>query len=257
MKSNIYNQEGKAAGSIELPESVFGLKWNSDLVHQVITAMNTNARHAIAHTKTRGDVSGGGKKPWAQNGTGRARHGSTRSPIWVGGGVAHGPRNDKNFDRKINRKMKAKALFTILSRKFKDGEVLFIDDVKLSAPKSKDARTILEAVSKITGYETLLSKRNNSAYMAFGSKDMNVEKSFRNFSNVLISEARNMNPVDMMNHKFVVITKPEETIAFLSGKLEAVAKATPKKGYTKKEKAVKVKAPKVAKAPKIAKAKKA
>ena len=251
MKSNIYNQEGKAAGSIELPESVFGLKWNSDLVHQVVTAMNTNARHAIAHTKTRGDVSGGGKKPWAQKGTGRARHGSTRSPIWVGGGVAHGPRNDKNFDRKINRKMKAKALFTILSRKFKDGEVLFIDDVKLSAPKTSSARAILEAVSKITGYEMLLSKRNNSAYMAFGSKDMNVEKSFRNFSNVLISEARNMNPVDMMNHKFVVITKPEETVAFLSGKMGAVEK-TVGKGYSKK-----AKAPKAEKPAKVAKVKSA
>jgi len=223
MKSNIYNQEGKAAGTIELPESVFGQKWNSDLVHQVVTAMNTNARHAIAHTKTRGDVSGGGKKPWAQKGTGRARHGSTRSPIWVGGGVAHGPRNDKNFDRKINRKMKAKALFTILSRKFKDGEVLFIDDVKLSAPKTRDAQAILAAISKITGYETLLSKRNNSAYMAFGEKNMNVEKSFQNFNNLLISEARNMNPVDVMNYKFVVITKPAESVAFLEGKMSAAA----------------------------------
>src|SRR4029078_6219347 len=98
----------------------FGLPWNADLVHQVISSLKTDARKPVAHTKTRGSVRGGGKKPWQQKGTGRARHGSIRSPLWVGGGVAHGPRNDKNFDRKVNKKMKAKALYTILSKKFKD-----------------------------------------------------------------------------------------------------------------------------------------
>lgn len=116
MDAKIYNQKGKESGTLTLDEKVFGLSWNADLVHQVITSMMSNARTPIAHTKTRGEVRGGGKKPWRQKGTGRARHGSTRSPIWVGGGVAHGPRNDKNYARKVNKKMKAKALYTILSQ---------------------------------------------------------------------------------------------------------------------------------------------
>src|SRR3989344_5026421 len=102
METKLYNQKGDESGKIEIPESIFGLPWNADLVHQVVVSMMSSMRHPIAHTKTRGEVSGGGKKPWQQKGTGRARHGSTRSPIWVGGGVAHGPRNDKNFDRKVN-----------------------------------------------------------------------------------------------------------------------------------------------------------
>jgi len=95
MDATIYNKEGKSAGKIALSEKAFGLSWNADLVHQVMVSMMSNARQPIAHTKTRGEVRGGGKKPWRQKGTGRARHGSTRSPLWVGGGVAHGPRNDK------------------------------------------------------------------------------------------------------------------------------------------------------------------
>src|SRR3954467_5139183 len=109
MESTVYNQKGKEVGKIQLAEQIFGLKWNADLVHQVVTSMESSARTNVAHTKNRGEVSGGGKKPWQQKGTGRARHGSIRSPIWVGGGVTHGPRKDKDYDRKINKKMKAKA----------------------------------------------------------------------------------------------------------------------------------------------------
>src|SRR5437868_2291267 len=127
MESKIYNKKGEEAGKIKLPEDIFATQWNADLVHQVVVSMMSNARSSIAHTKTRGEVRGGGKKPWQQKGLGRARHGSSRSPIWVGGGVAHGPRNDKNFDRKINKKMKTKALYTVLSKKMKDNEILFID----------------------------------------------------------------------------------------------------------------------------------
>ena len=96
------------SGKINLPENAFGLPWNSDLVHQVVVAMTGNRRTPVAHTKTRGEVSGGGRKPWRQKGLGKARHGSIRSPIWVGGGVAHGPRKDKDYSRKINAKAKKK-----------------------------------------------------------------------------------------------------------------------------------------------------
>ena len=159
MDATIYNLKGKEAGTISLPESVFGLKWNADLVHQVVTSMESTARSTVAHTKNRGEVRGGGKKPWQQKGTGRARHGSIRSPIWVGGGVTHGPRNEKVFDRKVNKKMKAKALYTILSAKYKKGEVLFVDDLSLRAIKTKDARDTLASLSKVKGYTDILNKR--------------------------------------------------------------------------------------------------
>jgi large subunit ribosomal protein L4 len=127
MDAKIYNQKGKESGKVTLPDAVFAMQWNADLVHQVAVGMMSNARDPIAHTKTRGEVRGGGKKPWQQKGLGRARHGSSRSPIWVGGGVAHGPRNDKNYTKKINKKMKTAALYSILSKKLKDNEIIFLD----------------------------------------------------------------------------------------------------------------------------------
>src|SRR3990172_10928257 len=105
MESVIYNIEGKKIGTVNLSERVFGVRWNADLVKQVADSLLSTKRKNVAHTKDRGEVRGGGKKPWRQKGTGRARHGSIRSPIWRGGGVTHGPRSDKNYARAIPRKM--------------------------------------------------------------------------------------------------------------------------------------------------------
>ncbi len=127
MKADVYNLNNEVVGSVDLPDTVFGVRYNAALVKQVIDAQLANRRSPWAHTKTRGEVSGGGKKPWRQKGTGRARHGSTRSPIWVGGGVAHGPRNDRDYSQKVNKKMKQAALFAAISRKAKDGEVKVFD----------------------------------------------------------------------------------------------------------------------------------
>ena len=220
MEAQVYNTKGTASGKVQLAENVFGLPWNADLVHQVVTSMESNKRTPVAHTKNRGEVSGGGKKPWQQKGTGRARHGSIRSPIWVGGGVSHGPRNDKDFSRKVNKKMKAKALYTILSRKLKQGEILFVNDLSLRAPKTKEAREILSSLSKISGYESLLGKRKNSAYIALDIKDINTEKSFRNFGNMHVDEIRNLNPVSLLKYKYVVISNPEKSLSQISSKLE-------------------------------------
>ena len=218
MDATIYNQSGKAAGKIKLPEGIFGVKWNADLVHEVVRLMNSNSRSAIANTKTRGEVRGGGKKPWQQKGTGRARHGSSRSPLWVGGGITHGPRADKNFTRKVNKKARAKALYTIMSRKFKDGEVLFLDSLSFKAPKSKEAKGVLAALSGIKGYERLATKKANAALIALDARADAVAKSFHNFGNISVEEFRNVNPVSILNHTYLIIANPAESLKALTAK---------------------------------------
>jgi large subunit ribosomal protein L4 len=219
MNAQIYDIRGKEAGTIALDPKVWGLKFNRDLVHQVVTTILTARRTPVAHTKTRGEVRGGGRKPWKQKGTGQARHGSRRSPIWVGGGVAHGPRNEKNFDRKVNKKVKAKALFTVLSKKLADGEVLFVNSLSFKEPKTKEAKAVLAQLSTIKGFEKLSLKRKNAAYLALDTRDANTFKSFANFSNLIVDEARNMNIVDLLNKKFVIITNPEVSLKALSSKI--------------------------------------
>ncbi len=218
-----YTTEGKASKDITLPEAVFGLPWNADLVHQVVNSMLTDMRTPVAHTKTRGEVSGGGKKPWKQKGTGRARHGSTRSPIWVGGGVAHGPRNDKNFDRKVNRKMKAKALFTILSKKLKEGEIVFVDTLNLKDIKTKFAKSTLEALSKVEGFDMLAKKTENAAFIALAAANTNLKRAFANMGNVMAEEVRNINPLHLLKYKYLIVEAPSEAIAFLENKLNDAA----------------------------------
>ena len=215
MEATIYNQTGTETGKIVLPESVFGVKWNTDLVHQVAQSMLSNKRQGSAHTKNRGEVSGGGKKPWRQKGTGRARHGSTRSPLWVGGGVAHGPRNDKNYTKTVSRTMKHKAFFSALSQKLRDGEILFLNGIVIPEIKAKEAKAILTTLSTIKGYESA-SKKQNAAYIVLSGKNAVVEKSFRNFSNIGVGQARNLNLLDVLTYKYLVVTSPDESIKFIS-----------------------------------------
>ena len=212
METNIYNQKAEEAGKINLPENVFGLPWNSDLVHQVVVAMTANIRSPWAHTKTRGEVSGGGRKPWRQKGLGKARHGSIRSPIWVGGGVAHGPRKDKDYSVKINIKAKKKAFFTVLSQKLRDNEILFLDKMDLSKPKTKEAIEIVSSLSKIGGFEKFKTKKTNKAILALDKKEPNVSKSFRNIPGMEIYQARNLNILDILKYKYLVIANPKEAI---------------------------------------------
>ncbi len=219
METSIYTKEGKAKGKITLPEEVFGVKWNSDLVHQVVNSIMTSKRMGTAHTKDRGEVRGGGKKPWAQKGTGRARHGSSRSPIWVGGGVAHGPRNDKNFDRKINKKVKAKSIAVILSQKYRDGEIIFMDSFGFSEPKTKEAVAVMNNIASVKGFEKVATKRTNALLVATSAKDKNTEKSFSNISKSFVSEVRNLNPVDLMKYKYLVIENPLVSVGLIKERL--------------------------------------
>lgn len=219
MKATIYNKAGAKAGDIDLPEAVFGLDMNEDLVHQVYVSMMSNKRANISHTKDRGEVRGGGRKPWKQKGTGRARVGSNRSPIWIGGGITFGPRNEKNFTKKINKKMRTKALLVILSQKMRDGEIIFVDSLAFDAPKAKEAAATFANLAKVSGFEGLGNKTNNRAYIAVSESDTHVQKSFANFSNVSVDELRKINPVDLLKYKYLVITNPSEAIATLEAKV--------------------------------------
>lgn len=216
MEHKIYSTSGKEVSKVKLPEDIFGLPWNADLVHQVVTSILSSQRDSIAHTKTRDEVSGGGKKPWKQKGTGRARHGSRRSPIWVGGGITFGPRNEKDYGRKVNKKMKTKALYTILSQKVRDGEVLFVDSIEFAEPKTAQAKEMIKAIAKVSGREDLATKRKNAAYIATDVNDKIAKKSFDNFGNFKLDEVRNLNPVDLLTYKYVVIENPDLSIKSLT-----------------------------------------
>lgn len=219
MKSKIYDIKGKEMGDIALPKEIFDLELNNDLVHQVVVSMMSNKRQVLAHTKGRGEVSGGGKKPWAQKGTGRARHGSNRSPIWKGGGVTFGPTKERNFDKKINVKAKNQALFQILSQKNRDGEIIFVDNIDMKEAKTKDARNILSNLSTVKGFEMLLKKKNNSALVVNSEMNIHNIRSFSNLGNVKTEEARKVNPLDLLNYKFLVVVNPKDSIELLSNKL--------------------------------------
>lgn len=218
MNTPIYNIEGKKTGTVELPENIFNVAWSDSLMHQVITSMQSNARTPIAHTKFRGEVRGGGRKPWKQKGTGRARHGSTRSPIWRGGGVTHGPRNEKVYTRTIPRNMRAKALFMALSRKLKDNEIILVDSFGLKSPKTKDAKKALEALSKKAGFEKLLAKKKNAALITFPERSDVSYKSFRNIGNIACVTAQDLNPVQVLGSTYLILENPEAAVKTISAR---------------------------------------
>lgn len=219
MEAIIYNTKGKEAGKVALNEKVWGLTWNADLVQQVVESMRANARTGTAQVKDRSAVRGGGKKPWRQKGTGRARHGSSRSPIWRHGGITHGPLTEKLYDKKINKKVRAKALHIVLSEKFRKGEVMFVEDIAMKEPKTREAKTVLTSLAGVKGFEKLITKKKNAAYIAQMDKNEATAKSFANFGSVNFDDLKNVNPLDLLNNKFVVIVGPEAGVKFIEGKL--------------------------------------
>ena len=219
MKAQVFKQDGGKSGEINLPEALFGEKWNADLVHEVTTSMMSNARAGTADTKDRGEVRGGGKKPWKQKGTGRARHGSRRSPIWTGGGIAHGPLSAKDYGKKINKKVKAKALAITLSKKQADGEVLFVEALSFTAPKAADAKGIIKALSTGSAVKELATKRKNTALVVLPGRDIATEKSFRNFGNFEVVMAKDVNPVNLLTYKYVIVTDPKASLEALEKRI--------------------------------------
>jgi large subunit ribosomal protein L4 len=218
MDTKIYNQKGVEAGTIKLPAKVFAAKWRADLVHQVVEGMRSNKRAGTADTKDRGEVRGGGRKPWKQKGTGRARHGSSRSPIWVGGGVTHGPLAEKNYKRKIGKKMRAQALFSVLSKKFKDGEILFVDSLEMSEMKTKNAQAVMQNLAKASKWKILTNAKKPKILVALSGRSEKTEKSFRNLAQLEIVFLKNLNPLDVLNYRYLLIEKPEESVKFLESR---------------------------------------
>jgi len=197
MKIDVYNQNGEVSGSLTLPKEIFDVKFNADLVHQITVSLSANKRQVSAHAKTRGEVSGGGKKPWAQKGTGRSRHGSIRSPLWKGGGITHGPRKDRIFEREIPKKMRRKALFMILSEKARNKQLVILDKIESEKGKTKE---MAESLAK-------LPCNNFSTLIAMPNYDKKVFLASRNIKKTSIDDARNLNVLQLLNHKYLLLTK--------------------------------------------------
>lgn len=203
MEYPLYNQQAEEISKIDLPDSIFGLKINADLLHQVVTSLISNKRQVIAHTKGRSEVRGGGKKPWRQKGTGRARHGSIRSPIWKGGGVTFGPTQERNFKKKINKKMARKALLMAISSKVKSRQLVVLEDIKLNQAKTKEMALILKNFSKL--FEE--SRNKPSILMILPSVDNDVKRAAQNLPNLNTVEARNINPLLILSSKYLLLMK--------------------------------------------------
>lgn len=196
MKVDVYNQKGEISGSTVLPKEIFEVPMNADLVHQVFISSTANQRQISAHTKDRSEVRGGGRKPWRQKGTGRARHGSIRSPIWKGGGVSGGPRNEKVYERDIPKKMRRKALLMVLSEKAKNNLVVILDRWELETPKTKVMAKLIKKLPAENGGRLILTDNGNSVFLAA-----------RNIKKTGVVESRNVNIVDLLNYKYVMLSK--------------------------------------------------
>jgi len=197
MKVTVYNQEGKEVGQAILPKEIFEVKVNSDLLHQVAVSQLANKRTVVAHAKGRGDVRGGGRKPWRQKGTGRARHGSIRSPLWRGGGVTFGPTKEKVFKKEIPKKMKRKALFMVLTQKARKDLLVLLDNLKIDQPKTK---LMLEVLNN-------LPCKGKSSLIALPERDKNIILSARNMPKTQTIAARDLNVLDLLSFKYLVVPK--------------------------------------------------
>lgn len=192
--------QGDKVGSLELSKSLFDVPVNDALIHEAVTAQQANSREAIAHTKTRGEVAGSSKKPWKQKGTGRARHGSTKSPIWIGGGITFGPRNDRNFTLKINKKAKRKALAMVLSDKVANDRFIAIDDFRLTDGKTKELIRILKKLPSPT-------KKSGKTLIILPPDEKVIAKAAKNLSGIETMPANTLNVVDLLKMDTILVSK--------------------------------------------------
>ncbi|MBI5152228.1 50S ribosomal protein L4 [Candidatus Peregrinibacteria bacterium] len=204
MKIDLYNQKGEKTGQIEAPGQFFEKPFNKDLIHQALVMQRANARHAIAHTKTKGEVRGGGKKPYSQKGTGHARQGSIRNPHYIGGGVAHGPRNDRNFSKKMPQAQRKAALYSALSEKARDKQIIALDKYESAQAKTKLFSQMLAKLPIKRGVLVILPE-----------KDETVMRSIRNLANAKAILINYLNIADLAKY---------ETVLFFEKALEKMKK---------------------------------
>ncbi len=197
LKVTVKNTAGKDVKELALKESVFGLPGNDTLLHQIYVALQANKRVAIAHTKDRGERSGSGIKPWRQKGTGRARAGATRSPLWRKGGITFGPTKDRNFSKNTNAKMRQKAVMIALSEKVRAGKLLVLDVLTYPEKKTKLFAQTLKDLS-ITG---------KSLTMAFALEEFALTQVSRNIPKIKNTLAENLNVVELLDHEYLLMTE--------------------------------------------------
>lgn len=202
LKIKVYNQSVEPVKDLELADKIFGVKASNELLHQAVIAQMANGRQVLANTLDRSEVRGGGKKPWKQKGTGRARVGSSRSPIWIGGGVTFGPTKDRNFKQKINQKMKQKALFMALSDKLVNNSLVVLENLEFAEYKTKQFNTLLTNLEK----KVLLNDRRNILIINEATEEK-AKYSSRNLVGVKVINLENINLVDLLNHKNLLMTE--------------------------------------------------
>lgn len=208
LKIKVYSQTGEEVGDLDLNPKFFGVEVKDSVIHQAVVAQMANARQVLAHTKDRSEVRGGGKKPWKQKGTGNARHGSRRSPIWVGGGVTFGPTKERNFSVKINKKIKQKALLMGLSDKVVAKKFIILDKLNLSQGKTRE---ILEIFGKLPLKEKKsrtdkTDSRPSILLVSLKSNEKNILAA-RNLSKVKNILANSLNIVDILKYEYFIIEK--------------------------------------------------
>lgn len=227
MKISVYNQNAEVIGDVELNDKIFAVKPSVHLLAEAVRVQASNARKGLANTKTRGEVSGGGKKPWKQKGTGRARVGSNRSPIWRHGGITFGPTSDRNWSLKINKKAKTKALFMSLSDKATDGKLIVIDGITLENAKTKQFVQIMQS------FATKLSGLGNKQLFVLPKKDDSLVRASRNIPHLQQAMAASLNVTDILKADTMVILKDslpviEKTYLKANANFEKPAKAVKK-----------------------------
>ncbi|MEK7093930.1 MAG: 50S ribosomal protein L4 [Patescibacteria group bacterium] len=205
----VYNQKNESVKEIATPADIFGVAWNNTLVKQVLDAQMSNRRRPWAHAKGRSEVRGGGRKPWRQKGTGRARHGSIRSPLWSGGGKAHGPNKERDYTQKVNKKMRRVAIFSVLSKKLKDDQIKFFDTFEMTAPKTKTMESGLRVALNMTP-----KSRKFDVLMIPAAPMTPLARAVRNLTKTKVLPATSLNVYDLMNYKNIMIEeKAIEVIA--------------------------------------------
>lgn len=193
----VYKIDGSQAGTMTIPEGIFAVEINPGLVHEAVVAQEANSRTRYAQTKDRSEVRGGGRKPWKQKGTGRARHGSRRSPIWIGGGITFGPVAERVFGKKINKRAKQKALRMVLTDKVKENQLVVVEDLNLPEAKTKH---VVEMRSKLPGADA-------SALIVADQNNEGMKKAARNIEKTATISAHSINVRDLLKYQYTIVSK--------------------------------------------------